>query len=208
MDRKQMTHPAVAAAVRLPVARRREVVTGRANRPSRRSRWTLLAILLVALALVAAGCGSSKSSSSSAASSAAASSSTTSTIKLAKTKFVLHAGLAFGAFHRWIYKPVKAGYLAHPLQHKAALVKGGLAAAFVLHELKLALADAQADPTLSKVVAPITALQGKLKSLPSDMKSGTANPQDVLSANDQIGSIHSLAASAGQPITEQTPATI
>jgi len=23
--------------------------------------------------------------------------------------FVLHAGLAFGAFHRWIYKPFKAG---------------------------------------------------------------------------------------------------
>jgi hypothetical protein len=170
-------------------------------------------ILLIALVLAAAGCGSSKSSSSAApaasSSSAAASSGTTSTsTKLAKTKFVLHAGLAFGAFHRWIYKPVKAGYLSHPLQHKAALVKGGLAGAFVIHELKLALADAQADPTLSKLVAPITALQDKLKSLPSDIKSGTANPADVLSANDQIGSIHRLAASAGQPITEQTPATI
>ncbi|MBV9003719.1 MAG: hypothetical protein JO181_03610 [Solirubrobacterales bacterium] len=188
-------------------------VTGK---PGRHRRGTIIAIVLVALtlALAAAGCGSSKSSSSSAApatstSSGAASSGTTSTsIRLAKTKFVLHAGLAFGAFHRWIYKPVKAGYLAHPLQHKAALVKGALAAAFVIHELKLALADAQADPTLSKLVAPITALQDKLKSLPSDMKSGTANPSDVLSANDQIGSIHSLAAGAGQPITEQTPATI
>lgn len=176
---------------------------------TRYRRQALIPILVVALVLAAAGCGSSKSSSSSATPASASSSATTSTsIKLAKTKFVLHAGLAFGAFHRWIYKPVKAGYLAHPLQHKAALVKGGLAGAFVIHELKLALVDAQADPTLSKLVAPITALQDKLKSLPSDMKSGTANPADVLSANDQIGAIHQLAVGAGQPITEQTPSTI
>ena len=97
----------------------------------------LIAVLGVTLALVLAGCGSSSSSSSAGASSsaapAAASGTTTNTVKLAKTKFVLHAGLAFGAFHRWIYKPVKAGYLAHPLNHKLALVKGGVAAAFVLH---------------------------------------------------------------------------
>lgn len=173
----------------------------------------LIAVLGVTLALVLAGCGSSSSSSSSAGASssaapAAGSGTTTNTVKLAKTKFVLHAGLAFGAFHRWIYKPVKAGYLAHPLNHKLALIKGGVAAAFVLHELKLALTDAQADPTLSKLVAPLTAVQDKLKSLPADLKSGNANPADVLSANDSIGSIKQLAARAGQPITEQTPATI
>lgn len=172
----------------------------------------LMAVLAVTLALVLAGCGSSSSSSSVGASSstapAAASGSTTNTVKLAKTKFVLHAGLAFGAFHRWIYKPVKAGYFAHPLNHKLALIKGGVATAFVLRELKLALTDAQADPTLSKLVAPLTAVQDKLKSLPADLKSGNANPADVLSANDSIGSIKQLAAGAGQPITEQTPATI
>ena len=172
----------------------------------------LIAVLGVTLALVLAGCGSSSSSSSAGASSSAApaagSGTTTNTVKLAKTKFVLHAGLAFGAFHRWIYKPVKAGYLTHPLNHKLALIKGGVAAAFVLHELKLALTDAQADPTLSKLVAPLTAVQDKLKSLPADLKSGNANPADVLSANDSIGSIKQLAARAGQPITEQTPATI
>jgi putative FmdB family regulatory protein len=50
------------------------------------------------LALAAAGCGSSNWPSSSAAA-ATASRSTTSTTHLAKTKFALHAGLAFGAFH-------------------------------------------------------------------------------------------------------------
>jgi hypothetical protein len=34
---------------------------------------------------------------------------TSNTKSFAKTKFVLHAGLAFGAFHRYLYKPYQAG---------------------------------------------------------------------------------------------------
>jgi hypothetical protein len=120
---------------------------------------------------------------------------------------VLHAGLAFGAFHRWIYKPAKAGDLSHPLQHKFTTLKAALAAVFVYHELKLALADAQADPTLSKIVAPITELQNKLHSLAGSVKSGGASPADVTGLDSTISSIKGLASSAGQTITEQTPAT-
>ena len=49
-----------------------------------------------------------------------------------------------------------------PFSHKLTLVKAGLAALFINHELKLALADARASPTLSKLVAPITALQARI----------------------------------------------
>ena len=172
---------------------------------------SLVAVLGVLALAVTAGCGSSSSSSSSSAaasaSSTATSASTTSTTKLAKTKFVLHAGLAFGAFHRWIYKPAKAGDLSHPLEHKLTTLKAALAAAFVYHELKLALADAQADPTLSKLVAPITALQNKLHGLAGSVKSGGASAADVDGLDSTISSIKGLASSAGQPITEQTPAT-
>jgi hypothetical protein len=164
---------------------------------------SLVAVVTV-LALAVTACGSSSSSSSS---SASASASTTATTKLAKTKFVLHAGLAFGAFHRWIYKPAKAGDLSHPLEHKLTTLKAALAAAFVYHELKLALADAQADPTLSKLVAPITDLQNKLHGLAGSVKSGGASAGDVAGLDSSVSSIKSLAASAGQPITEQTPAT-
>jgi len=172
-----------------------------------RSPVCLVAVVSV-LALTVAGCGSSSSSpTSSAAASGATSASTTSTTKLAKTKFVLHAGLAFGAFHRWIYKPAKAGDLSHPLEHKLTTLKAALAAAFVYHELKLALADAQADPTLSKLVAPITDLQNKLHSLAGSVKSGGASAADVSGLDGTVSSIKSLASSAGQPITEQAPAT-
>jgi hypothetical protein len=168
----------------------------------------LVAVLSV-LALAVVGCGSSNSSSSTAAAPGAASgtASTTTTTHLAKTKFVLHAGLAFGAFHHWIYKPAKAGDLTHPLEHKFTTVKAALAAAFVYHELKLALADAQASPTLSKLVAPITDLQNKLHGLAGSVKSGGASAADVSGLDSTVSSIKSQAAAAGQPITEQTPAT-
>jgi hypothetical protein len=166
-------------------------------------RYTFsLVALLGVLALAGAGCGSSSS-----ATSGAANGSTTATTHFAKTKFVLHAGLAFGAFHRWIYKPAKAGDLSHPLAHKLTTLKAALAAAFVYHELKLALADAQADPTLSKLVAPITGLQNKLHSLAGSVKSGGASAADVSGLDSTISSIKGLASSAGQPIAEQTPAT-
>ncbi len=167
----------------------------------------LVAVVSV-LAFAVGGCGSSSSSSTSAAAPAATSTaSTTATTHLAKTKFVLHAGLAFGAFHRWIYKPAKAGELSHPLEHKFTTVKAALAAVFVYHELKLALADAQASPTLSKLVAPITDLQNKLHGLTGSVKSGGASAGNVDGIDSTISSIKSQAAAAGQTITEQTPAT-
>jgi hypothetical protein len=175
-----------------------------------RYQVSLVAVLGV-LALATVGCGSSKSSATSSAAAPASatttSASTTATTKLAKTKFVLHAGLAFGAFHRWVYKPAKAGELSHPLEHKLTALKAGLASLFVYHEMKLALADAQADPTLSKLVAPITALQNKFHSLADSVKSGGASPADVTGIDSSISSLKSQASSAGQSITEQTPAT-
>jgi hypothetical protein len=165
-------------------------------------RYFALGTLVIALAAFGAGCGSSSGSGSGGS---AGSGTTTGTTHFAKTKFVLHAGLAFGAFHRWIYKPLKKGDLQHPFSHKLTTLKAVAAAGFTYHELKLALADAQADPKLSRVVAPITALENKVKGLGSGLKSGNVDTSQIDSANGSIGSIHSDAASAGQPITEQTP---
>jgi hypothetical protein len=173
-----------------------------------RYRIALFAVLgLLALALV--GCGSSSSSSAGASggSAAPASTATTSTTKFAKTKFVLHAALAFGAFHRWIYKPAKAGTLRHPFEHPLTAAKAALAAAFIYHELKLALADAQADPTLSKLVAPITALQNRFHSLSGSVKSGGASAAQAGGIDSTISSVKAQSAASGQPITEQAPAT-
>jgi hypothetical protein len=130
-------------------------------------RFFAVAAILVAL-LTAAGCGGKH---------------------FATTKFVLHAGLAFGAFHHYIYTPAKAGDFSHPLQHKAEVVKAGVAAVFVLHELKIAYADAKASKVLSKLTGSVGTLVAKLDALAAKLKLGQFNVADVLAANAGIAEI-------------------
>jgi hypothetical protein len=153
-----------------------------------------------------AGCGSSSSSSSATSAATSAAASTTSgTTHLATAKFVLHAGLAFGAFHHFIYGPIKAGDLKHPFEHKLTLIKAGLAAVFVYHELKLAANDAKSSKLLSPLVAPLTAAAATLSGLKGSITSGSANPADISSLSSSLGQIKSTAASKGQSITESIP---
>jgi len=159
---------------------------------------------LVALLLaVVAGCGSS-SSSSSAGSPAPSSSTQAGQTHFAKTKFVLHAGLAFGAFHRYIYKPLKQGkFSGGLLHHKLATVKAALAAAFAYHEVKLALADARSSKLLSTLLSPLLSLQSRLSALTSQLRHGTVNPAAIQSANSDTSTIGAQSASKGQPIQDQ-----
>ena len=170
-------------------------------------------MFLVVVAFATAGCGSS--SSSSASSAAAGSSSSSQTVSTSSTpnvghlptvKFALHAGLAFGAFHRYIYKPFKAGsFSGGLLQRKLTLVKAGLAGLFAYHELKIAAQDAQASPILSKLLVPVTALADKLKTIGSSAKSGKPDTSSIASANDDVTSLSSLAQQAGVSMKEQIP---
>ncbi len=176
-----------------------------------------LTLILAATGCLAAfgvaGCGSSSSSSgagSSASSSSAggattASSSSSATKHFAKTKFVLHAGLAFGAFKHFIYNPVKAGDLKHPFSHKLTLVKAGLASLFVYHELKLAAEDVHSSKILSALFSPLTAAADKIKSLKSSLTSGSVNPSAIEGLNSQLGQIGNTASSKGQSVTEAIP---
>lgn len=179
----------------------------------RTGRFIALAALL--LALLVAGCGSKSSSSSSASSSAGSpatpaapapggTQSTPQKTRFAKTKFVFHAGLAFGAFHRYIYKPFRSGGLTKGgvLSHKKALVKAGLAGLFAFHEIKLALKDAKSSPLLTKLLTPLTALGNKLRSLGSGLKGGKVDQASINSSNSDISSISAKSGSAGQPISD------
>lgn len=122
-------------------------------------------------------------------------------------KFALHAGLAFGAFHRYIYKPFKAGSFTggNLSKNKLAVAKAALAGLFAYHELKLAIKDAQASPTLSKLVAPVNALADKLKSIGSSVKSGKPDASAIESSNGDITSLSGLASAAGISVPDQIP---
>ncbi len=160
-----------------------------------------LAVLFVAAA-IAAGCGSSSSSTSS----TAGGTSSQGTSHVATAKFALHAGLAIGAFHHYIYKPATAGtFSGSPLNHKAALVKAGLAGLFAYHELKLALQDAKQSPLLSGLAASVTALGAKLKGLVPGLKSGSVNRAAIDSLQGDVSSLTSAASGAGASVAEKAP---
>jgi hypothetical protein len=160
----------------------------------------LLPVLVVAAVLLVSGCGNTTTM----VTGANGQVTTQTHIPFAKTKFLLHAGLAFGTFHHWIYEPLKAGDFRHPLQHKVAVVKAALAAAFVIHELKIARTDAQASPLLSKLFSPLTALAATLAAVVASLKHGNPDVSSISSANGAIGTIKSASSSAGANITEKT----
>ena len=164
--------------------------------PTRVRAWALLGAVMLAMAI--AGCGSSASSSTS----AAAGGSPPAHVHFAKTKFVLHAGLAFGAFHRYIYKPFRSGGFTPPGRHKLAIVKAGVAALFIYHEVKIALVDAQSSPLLSKLVSPLTALQTRMQGLAQRLHGGQLDSSAINAAGGDVTSLGSAAAQAGAPVRD------
>ena len=175
---------------------------------SLRSRSSI-AVLLVAGMLVLAGCGSSSGPASSTTASEAttgAAASGSSVGALPTAKFVLHAGLAFGAFHRYIYKPFKAGAFSGGLfKHKLALAEAGLAGLFAYRELKLSIADAKASPILSKLLTPVNALAVKLAALGAELKGGQVEPSAIGSASGGVAGLAEQARRSGLSIRESIP---
>ncbi len=159
--------------------------------------------------------GSTAASSTSAPASAGASSTisaaaanggcpTSNTTPFAKTKFVLHVGLAAGTFHRYIYKPFQAGSFRSGAHGRiTALLKAGATALFDEHEVRKAIQDVKASPALCKVlIAPLTALDSKFLAIKSQIAGGDTS--GLADANSSVASVSSLSAQGGAPITEST----
>lgn len=178
-------------------------------------RCAVLVVVVLAPLVLVTGCGNDKSSS--AASSAApvsqsASGSgqcpTSNTTSFAKTKFVAHSGLAFGAFHRYLYKPYKAGTFQKGADGRvSAFVKGGVAALFIKREIRLASENVKANPTLCKAIAaPLAKIGDTVQGAFDKAKSGdTSGLEDV---NTAIGSVTGKAKSDGVDIKEDENANI
>jgi hypothetical protein len=174
----------------------------------------LLVVLVAAAFMVgAAGCGSGKSSSAGSTNAGTQSAGTPTTttppdkVRFAKTKFLLHAGLAFGAFHRYIYKPWKNGTFTavHGIKKVTTLTKAGLAALFAYHELKLAMVDARSSPLLSKLLSPLTAAADKLRAIGTSLRAGKLDPAQITAADGGVSALSRVAAQNGVPIKDLTP---
>ena len=181
---------------------------GPARRPPKRRNTAVLALLLAAC-LLAAGCSKSATTSSTPAAPATAATSaatcpTSNTTAFAKTKFVLHTGLAFGTFHRYIYTPYKAGTFSKGAQGRiVAFARAAATVLFIKRELRLATADVKANPTLCKAIAaPLSMLSSAVGGAVTKLRGGDAS--GVTDANSQIAGIASSSSAGGAPITERT----
>jgi hypothetical protein len=123
------------------------------------------------------------------------------TKKFAKTRFALHAGLALGAFHRYIYKPLRSGgFNAGAEKRTRTFLKAAVAGAFALHELKVAKGFAVANPTLCKAVEGVTS---KFTSLTDKLKGGTATPSDLDASKSSMDGLQQDASKSGYDFKEQ-----
>lgn len=169
---------------------------------AKRTRLLLIGMLSVGL-VSAVGCGPTSSSSAAKSPSPAPSApcQQVNSVNFDKTKFVLHAGLAFGAFHHFIYAPYKAG----TLHGVAAPAKAGLAGLFTVHELKLAKADAESSPTLCHLAAPFDKASAAISKSNNQISSGKASSQDIEGLNSDINAVQSGAQADGVPAPDRVP---
>jgi hypothetical protein len=130
-------------------------------------------------------------------------------VKFAKTKFVLHAGLGAGAFYKFLYKPFKNGKFKKGAKGRIkSMLIGGGAALFTLHELKQAKKAAEGNKTLCKLVAPINSLAAKLSGLGSGLKSGKLNTSAIDKAGTDFSSFTSKSGNLGAQIKQIAPASV
>jgi hypothetical protein len=165
----------------------------------------LLVLCSLLAALVAAGCGNDTKTVTTTNAQGKKVTQTVPDIKFAKTKFLLHSGLAFGAFHRYILKPYKAGSFRKGAPGRVkALAKAGVAGAFAVHELKVARRDALADDHLRPLVNRLDTALGRLGGLTGILKGGGLNPGQLLGAAGAITALGRQSAGAGATIKDRS----
>jgi len=106
---------------------------------------------------------------------------------LTKFEFVAHVGLAYWAFHRYVWKPYKAHALG--VNHKGNTVKAGLALLFAYHELKVAYSKVQKDKGLSKLAAPLKTLADKFNTIGTKAQQGNLAAADVTDLNNSVAKL-------------------
>lgn len=125
------------------------------------------------------------------------------TKRFAKTRFALHAGLALGAFYRYIYKPLQSGgFKAGAEKRKRTFAKAAAAGLFTVHELRVARRFALANPTMCKGVKTVA---DSFSSLTDKLKNGTATEADLAASKNSFDSLRQHAAKNGYDFKEKTP---
>lgn len=124
---------------------------------------------------------------------------------LDKTRFLAHIGVAYFAFHHWVMNPYREGAFAQGAPHRtAAIVKGGVALLFAVHEVHVSekIARKSKDPLLQKLDGAVAGLANSFTSVGQRMKAGQLRPGDVGALTSQTTTVGAQAAANGAPIKD------
>jgi len=111
-----------------------------------------------------------------------------------KTRFLLHMGFAFYAFHHFVYNPYKAGAFSKGTPRRfLRLVKASVALIFAYHEVKVSvdIANRSNSGFLHALVKPINALGAKMNNVANQFRGGnldTNQLKDLAHTSDSVGS--------------------
>lgn len=167
-----------------------------------RLRLALLLTVLVS-ALAAVGCGDDEKVVTGTSASGQTTTRTVPDVKFAKTQFVLHTGLAIGAFRRWIYKPWKAGTFKQGADGRtAALVKAAAAGAFTANELRLARNAALSDDKLRGLGDRLSGITDRVRKLVPGLEDGSFDAGDIGVLMAELAGVSSLAQALGVNVKE------
>jgi hypothetical protein len=160
-------------------------------------RFPAAALTILALALPLAGCGSggSKAAGGSAAGTPGASGS---------GAFSTHAGIAFGAFYRFIYTPYRAGAFNPARRDRLAFVRARSAAFLVAREIDAATRATRDSAALARLRAPMVTLDRGFKIGLAKLRAGRLNLAEIEAANIAISAIKGSAANSGLTIAESS----
>jgi hypothetical protein len=126
--------------------------------------------------------------------------------RAAEESFALHAGLAYGAFHRYVWRPYETGaFEARPTVRLVAVIDAASGAQFAVHELRAAHADAVASGALRPLVQRIDALRRRLAGLGALFKRGALSTADVVGAATEMAQLRSAALRLGGHVRTFSP---
>jgi hypothetical protein len=170
-----------------------------------RRKFVMLGLLAALLLAVVSPSLAGRTSAATPAAPAATSSQTHAAF-LDKTRFVLHAGAGFYAFHHFVWARYKnGGFSASDPHRKSNIVKAALALLFAYHEFKVAygIANKSNSKTLHVLVAPLSRLGGAVGTVYTKLKGGQYSDSDIQSLNDNVSSFGKVSGSNGVDIKDR-----
>jgi hypothetical protein len=126
---------------------------------------------------------------------------------LDKTRFLLHMGAAYYAFHHFVYARYKSGGFASGASHRTSnMVKAGIALLFSVHELKVAygIANGSNSKLLHALVSPINALVSKASGEATKLKGGNFSTSDLNTLNSSYTGVSTQANTNGYGFKDVT----